>query len=710
MFNPPARRLIRLAAALALCVAAHGAAAQSVALKVAVSDDPVRAGQRYIYYATVANPHPATTYSDVRLRTRLPLELKEFYANQALDDGGTCDGNASGYCYARAGRFSQIEWSFGDLAPGESRRVRLPVTARADLTDDTEIELRFEIVHTGIGSTIDETVLVVVRPEPAGAVMDVQVAAPGPATPGELLTYTLQFANQGSAQANGVELTARLPDDVTFVSASDGASAAGGQVSWPVGFVAAGSGDRRWIRVRVAEGLAAGSILYAGARISDDVDADVDASDGVATPVYAGEQPFELAVEISDDPVYPSGRYEYRITVSNVSGQTYHNVELATYLPLQTQELYAHQSFGYEAACNGDASGYCYNRDSRYSPLVWTFARLNPGDTRTARMPVTARADLPPGALIAHHLRIRHAGPGFAKTVSELVRVADPDDSRLRLRLSGVPDPVAPQGTLDYTLGYGYREGGRIAAADLYLRLPGRTALISADSAVTVEAGLLRWRLEQFDDGTGNAVTVRVRADTGLDGALLLAEAWLEDELDGNVDARTSNVVAVNAPQPLRLTLEVDNDIADGTLQPGGSYVYKVTVHNDSGTTFSNVEIHTWLQEFMNEFYAHQTLGDNATCDGNASGYCYNRPNRHSPIVWTIDRLDPGGRRTVELPVTLRTGIDAGQVLETRFETRYLAQGAVNTAAVTSALVVGALGVMPVEPGSGGLIFANGFE
>lgn len=69
-----------------------------------------------------------------------------------------------------------------------------------------------------------------------------QTASPSPAVVGQNLTYTLAITNLGSAVASGVTVTDVLPANVTFVSASSGATYSSGTVVASPGTLASGTG------------------------------------------------------------------------------------------------------------------------------------------------------------------------------------------------------------------------------------------------------------------------------------------------------------------------------------------------------------------------------------------------------------------------------------------------------------------------------------
>ncbi|HYD49095.1 MAG TPA: hypothetical protein VEB21_12140, partial [Terriglobales bacterium] len=79
----------------------------------------------------------------------------------------------------------------------------------------------------------------------------VKTDAPDPVQPASLLTYNFDVSNAGPSDANEVVLVDTLPAGVTYVSGSEGCSAAGNIVTCQVPVVACGKVERPRIRVRV---------------------------------------------------------------------------------------------------------------------------------------------------------------------------------------------------------------------------------------------------------------------------------------------------------------------------------------------------------------------------------------------------------------------------------------------------------------------------
>jgi uncharacterized repeat protein (TIGR01451 family) len=93
--------------------------------------------------------------------------------------------------------------------------------------------------------------------------------APNPVLPGGQLTYTYVYESTGTAPAAGAALTATLPANTTFISASTGGTFDGStSVSWNLGTLDVGSSGRPTMTVAVATPLADGTVLTNTASLS----------------------------------------------------------------------------------------------------------------------------------------------------------------------------------------------------------------------------------------------------------------------------------------------------------------------------------------------------------------------------------------------------------------------------------------------------------
>ncbi len=134
-----------------------------------------------------------------------------------------------------------------------------------------------------------------------------------PVDAGGQITYVVRIGNAGPSDATGLVATLTLPDGVTFASATDGGSAAGGVVMWPIGTLAPGQVVA--VRVTVDVDLSADDQLVAEAEVTGDP-ADVDpANDLDAEPTIVRPQVADIAISKDVDDPTPMRDQVVRYTV-----------------------------------------------------------------------------------------------------------------------------------------------------------------------------------------------------------------------------------------------------------------------------------------------------------------------------------------------------------------------------------------------------------
>lgn len=199
-----------------------------VVLELAKSAPPsgvVQSGEQFDYLLSVTNTG-ASQATDVVLEDIVPA--------------GTTFMSATGGRQPDAN--GVVHWDFGTLPSGSLNRVQVTLTVRADCP-------QFRIIsndHYALRSTETGTLAggpVEIRCIPPPPVR-LSIAKTGPATvrQGDLLTYTLEYANTGTQTAAGAIIEDTLPAGSVFVSATGGGTVVGGLVRWVVNVASGGRG------------------------------------------------------------------------------------------------------------------------------------------------------------------------------------------------------------------------------------------------------------------------------------------------------------------------------------------------------------------------------------------------------------------------------------------------------------------------------------
>jgi uncharacterized repeat protein (TIGR01451 family) len=81
------------------------------------------------------------------------------------------------------------------------------------------------------------------------------------ASPGEILTYTISYKNNGRFWAKDVEIVDNLPAGLTFISASDGGVFENGKIVWKLGKIMPGEEGQLAVQAKVNDNVSEGDLL-----------------------------------------------------------------------------------------------------------------------------------------------------------------------------------------------------------------------------------------------------------------------------------------------------------------------------------------------------------------------------------------------------------------------------------------------------------------
>lgn len=204
------------------------------------------------------------------------------------------------------------------------------------------------------------------------------------ALPAQVMTFTVTAQNPGAVAATGVRVVAVPPAGAVFLSASDGGTAAAGEVSWPPFALASATTVTRSFSARLPATFASGiDSVTTTARIAHDGASGGDpqpANDQVSDVDELGASP-DLVVTIDDgqSSAEPGATIILRVQVSNAGSQDAAGVVSSVDLP-------AGEEF-YSASHGGTLSG---------STVVFPAVPLPVGATISRAVTVRLPADLSP--------------------------------------------------------------------------------------------------------------------------------------------------------------------------------------------------------------------------------------------------------------------------------------------------------------------------
>jgi uncharacterized repeat protein (TIGR01451 family) len=455
----------------------------------------VGAAQNITYTLTVTNNGPSAATAVV-VQNTLPAGVTFVSA----DNGGS---EAAGV----------VTWpGIATLANGASSIVTVTVTAPAT---GTLLDVGAAVSTTtdpdpanNDGSAAASRVTTVVD-----EVADVALAKTGPAGVNALgsITYTLTVTNNGPSDAAAVVVRDTLPAGVTFVSADNGGSEAGGIVTWPaIGALANGANAARTVTVIAP---VTGTLLNIGAAASTTPDPILANNDGsaAASRVSTTVADVDLAIEMTHTGQFFVGQAGlYTITVRNLgSGTANSTITVTDTLPA---------GLGFAASSFSLSSGWSYAVTGTI--VTWTHpGPLAPGGALAFGLPVDVSLAAVPGVINAASVaNAQDANPANNRVTDlptlvglDVSLVAEKASSRAEAEIGDLVDyavtirnlgtsPVPDLVVNDVLpVGFVYRAGSaRLDGAPLAdpAGAPGPTLQFGVGSFASGATGVLRYRVE----------------------------------------------------------------------------------------------------------------------------------------------------------------------------------------------------------------------
>ncbi|RME45775.1 MAG: DUF11 domain-containing protein, partial [Caldilineae bacterium] len=443
-------------------------------LTLSASAGTASLGSTLVYTLTYENLSSTITGTNVVVQDTLPAGLNFVGAS----GGGVFD---------PATRV--VSWTVGSVLPGASGSLVFTVTLNSTLPpeDGDLIENAATLASDQMTVRSNSVNVTVSAPD-----LSVSKSGPGNAAPGDTITYTLTYQNNGSAAATGILITDTLPASTTYVQNSCGSCITLSNAStlqWNLGSVAAGGSGSLSFAVRITDSIAAGSTIQNQARYSHDNLGAARNTNNVATLISR----LSLAESANPALVGPGQFITFTLNYANATGGV---TQTNTFLYAPIPDFTTYVPGSASAAGGVITPSFSTDGGNTYQPtepadpatvthLRWKRGTLRPGDGGSAifRVQVDDAAALPNSTDITHqsHLTSTESGSVYASTVVV---------STVKLSLDKLgPALVAPGDTFTYTLRLG-NNGSGDATAVLSDTLPAGVFFVRANPAPASTAPL----------------------------------------------------------------------------------------------------------------------------------------------------------------------------------------------------------------------------
>jgi uncharacterized repeat protein (TIGR01451 family) len=318
--------------------------------------DPVVPGEQLQYTLVYTNFGPSDA-TDVVVADNLPPEVV-FVQSQPTPSSGP----------------NPATWNLGTLAAGDSGTIEVTVQVQLSTAEGftNTVTISTETPETNYENNSDD--------ESTGVTLLADLAiekndTPDPVVPGELLTYTLTYTNNGPSEAVDVLITDQLPPGLSFIDADPNPISSPDPLVWDLGTLVPGDSGSITITVQVA--LSVTQTFTNTATITSSTP-DPDPSNN------RDDEPTDVAL-LTDvaiqkvhniNPVQAGADLLYTLTYVNNGPSDATNVTVTDLLPAGVSFVQAVPS-----------------QDTGPNPLVWNLGTLESGASGSIEVKVTVKVE-----------------------------------------------------------------------------------------------------------------------------------------------------------------------------------------------------------------------------------------------------------------------------------------------------------------------------
>lgn len=461
-----------------------------------------------------------------------------------------------------------VTWAIPELAVGPGGSVTLTVLVDSPLDNGTSIYN---------SATLDSNETAPVSADHTLAVQSMPVltlektADKSVVIPGDLISYRIDFANTGDADASDVTLVDQLPADTSFVSATGGGVESAGTVVWPFFQIPAGSGGSVVVVVSVNSPLEDATTLHNTVSLGDGTSAPVTAF----ADVIVQSAPVPVINKSADVTFVQEGeQINYTIDYSNTGTAILQGAVLTDELPANTRFI--------SASDGGVFDGV---------GVSWNIGGLNPATGGTVTLAVQVEGTVNDGDIISNVGSLTSTN---AQPVADVVSVTVLGSAILEItKTAGVENVLAGE-QVEYTISV--TNSGNTTATGLVIEdaIPSLSEFVAASDGGSLENGVVTWQLADLPPGSVSLVTLTVRVSLAAPvGASITNTASVVSDDTPPVSA--SSVLLVYDPvegNPV-LRIQVTPDVA--SITPGQQIDYSVDFINTTEVAAEDVTVLAFL-------------------------------------------------------------------------------------------------------------------
>jgi uncharacterized repeat protein (TIGR01451 family) len=381
---------------------------------------------------------------------------------------------------------------------------------------------------------------------PAGvtiATPDVRVnkTAPGAASPGYPLRYTIAYGNNGLATAQQVQLVDTLPVGVSdvqvgFDRAVTQTGFAPGPLVWDLGPLASNEGGTIWLTATIWSTAELGMRLVNTATISTPTPGDNPANNQDTTLTIVSGAVLDVNKSATPDPVAAGGQLLYTLVVNNSGAQATEHLLITDRLPLNTAYI--------DASAGGVLQG---------DVVRWMPPDIAVGGHTAVTFAVQVAPGLISGTLLVNddYVAMADNAPGLANVPVTVTVHSLPILSIEKI----APAAVGPDEDLVYTLRY--HNSGNAVAHNVRIVEAYDPNVTFVSASPSPDTGNDVWQIDSLAPGSTGNIIVTVHVDPSAEHGTLIANSVTIDSdetepLSAHVTTRVGTEVRLFMPVVLK--------------------------------------------------------------------------------------------------------------------------------------------------------------
>ncbi|MCP4544681.1 MAG: DUF11 domain-containing protein, partial [Chloroflexi bacterium] len=518
-------------------------------------------------------------------------------------------------------------WDIGDLNVDDDGFIIVTMQIDTPLTKDTILTniITIDSIHT---SPLSETETTTVSSTPD---ITLNIAeSSNPVQAGDSLTYTLQYRNDGNADATQVVVTATLDTNVSFDRAWPTPTVGADNVwYWEVGEIAGEGGEGEIVvRTTVTTPLPNGKQLNLAAQLEyAEREPPVEPiQDTVQTTVASA--PILPIRKSANAPIVDAGGFlTYTIVYSNTGNEIAHNVVITDVLDPNT--IY-------------DSASPSPTVRISDTLVYWNIGNLTTTVSGQITLRVRVNSPLPNNSILANTTWIDSDQTNPSSTVENTTIRSEPI---LHITKSGTPNPVNAGDILTYTFVYS-NTGNEIAHTVVITDI--LDANVSYHSAFpTPSGGTVQnapyWNVGDVPLSTPGQITLRVLVDSPLpNNTILTNTVFIGSDQTVPQSAQASTLVK-SAP-----ILHLEKFGSPDPVPAGDTLIYTL-IYSNVGNEIAHGVV---LTDILDDY----TIYDSASLTP-TSGTVQNTP------YWVIGNVRPNDPRQIDLYVTVTLPLTNGTII-----------------------------------------------